>query len=514
MTQNSGDSGVDHYVQRMDLGADPFNDSNDYVYAGAGRSQTVDQLIHFVRFGEQVVMLLGATGSGTSTLLDQSLVTLEDLMDCCFINGDDESSPDQVMASLKEQLQLRLPEPIVRAEFLDAIKAFSIVDGEPEPFLVAVDQAHFLSVESLSLLREIRVASGNTARLFLAGEYQLEQLAKLASFGPGQLKILELERLSESETAEYLLGKLQSVGYAGDMPLNSDQLAVLHEQSAGNLRKINQLAPVLLVAPGENSSNQNRFRIPIAHVAAIIIVGLVLGISWLFQSSDDEQHSDDPATVSIPLDLNKSRLKNNEASPALEPAPKEAPVAIVQQGVDETKQVESVGIASGSGSIERRSPLVANALPAESDPVATSDSGKEEQQPAPSAVVAVESKSKSKSKSKPKPKPKPKPVLSALSSREHRILNLPNTAYMLQLMGAIDEARTRGLVKQYVGRLPVTYFATLRKNKPWFVAVSGPYDSKEAALTAIKFLPPELQKERPWARSVAGLQQEIRDSRL
>lgn len=524
MTEVSSGYGVDHYVQRLDLGDDPFNGNsdNDYFYTGAARGQTLDQLVHFVRFGEQVVVLLGATGSGTSSLLDQSLVVLEDLTDCCYINGDDETLPDQIMASLNEQLQLRLSEPVERADFLDAIKLFSLVDGEPEPFLLAIDQAHYLSFESFELLREMVAASGNIVRLLLVGEYQVEQLAKLASFGSRQLKILELEPLSASETAEYLLGKLQSVGYAGEMPLNSDQLAVLVEQAGGNLAEINQLAPVLLASQDQNILGNNRFRIPIVHVVAIAVLAVVLLLSWVFQSSNDSQSKGDSATVSIPLDLSNSQLHRNEIELVVEPSSKRSSVSAANVADSVTATTDAAVAVSASGGIDRSSPSIAVKETVVIAP--KSAVGKESVKSSSelSQKVAEEVAAPPKAKKSPvkKPTSQPsqvvkivKPVPSRISAREQRILNLPATAYMLQLMGAIDESRTRGLVKQYIGRLPVTYFETHRKEKPWFVAVAGPYDTKEAALAAIKVLPSKLQKERPWARSVASLQQEIRDNR-
>ena len=532
MAEVSSEYGVDHYVQRLDLGDDPFNGNSDsdYFYTGAARGQTLDQLVHFVRFGEQIVVLLGASGSGTSSLLNQSLVVLEDLMDCCYINGSDEIQPDQIMASLNEQLQLCLSEPIESVEFLDAIKLFSLVDGEPEPFLLTIDQAHFLSFESFELLREIVAASGNIAKLLLVGEYQVEQLAKLASFGSGQLKILELQALSNSETEEYLLGKLQSVGYAGDMPLNSDQLAVLSEQAGGNLAEINQLAPVLLASQDEDNVSRKRYEIPRVHGVAVALLAAVLLLFWVFQRSDENQSGSGSATVSIPLDLSNSQLHRNDTTATAESMVEGSSNSASDIANKVTVTTDTVAVASASGGIDRSSPAVLGraastkaALVALPKAVVEKESVKSQSELDPNvAADAVMSQKPQKSAVVDKPANQPAkvaqqlisvPVSSGMSPREQRILNLPVTAYMLQLMGALDESRTRGVVKQYIGRLPLTYVETRRKDKPWFVAVAGPYDTRSAALAAIKELPPQLQKERPWPRSIATLQQEIRDSR-
>lgn len=82
--------------------------------------------------------------------------------------------------------------------------------------------------------------------------------------------------------------------------------------------------------------------------------------------------------------------------------------------------------------------------------------------------------------------------------------------YLLQLMGASEEERARGLVKSYVGQLPITYFEARRKGAPWYVVVTGPYSSKQAARDGVASLPVKLRAQKPWVRSVAGVQQEIR----
>ena len=56
-------------------------------------------------------------------------------------------------------------------------------------------------------------------------------------------------------------------------------------------------------------------------------------------------------------------------------------------------------------------------------------------------------------------------------------------------------------------------FETILKGKPWYVAVTGPYRDKSAAFMAIGKLSPSLRNEKPWPRSVAGIQSDIRTRR-
>lgn len=485
---------AEHYVQRLDLGEDPFavDFESDYFYAGGMRRQLLDQLVHFSRFGGQTVLLVGATGSGTSTLLDQAYELIEDAMDCCFINAEESTSPEQLLESLNEQLNFQLPSPISQVDFLAALRSGLIIDGEPEPIMLAVDQAHYLSIDAYKLLHQmVDLGEGNIC-LLIAGEYQVEQLAKLASFNDEHIKLVELEPLTETETGDYILGLLRSVGYAGDLPLSNDQLAVLYERSGGNLFEVNQLVPSLLDVKAIATPSTFRFGIPIAHVAAIGILAGALIVSWLYQGRDDQPV--EVATSQQPVSVERVEPPSialiKEAHVVPEPEQQESVASVEPTNVPSIEEVNTESIDySAPAKVEPEPEKVISALSVPPVP------------PAP----AVPAK-----KAKPKPAAETKPIIPV---REQRLLAYPETNYVLQLIGSVDEARAREFVKRYINRMPVTYFETRLKGKPWFVVVTGPYNEKPAALAGIKVLPQELQKQRPWARSIAGVQKDIRENR-
>ena len=552
----------DHYVQRLDLGADPFAEDfeSDYFYSGAQRRQILDQLVHFGRFSDQVVMLVGATGSGTSWLVDRDYAQLAEVMDCCFVDAESAMSDQQLMSVLNEQLQLDLAEPIMAGEFMAAVQSIAYIDGEPEPILVVVDQAHYLSLESYVLLRDLVLQGADFIRLMLVGEYQVENLALLAQFDKQTIKRLELEPLTQEEIGAYLLGLLQSVGYAGDQPLGNDQLAVLYEQTGGNLAEVTQLLPTLLSADDEEPKAGLRRAIPLTHIAVIGLLVVVLVAGWLYQSPMSSLDSPSVTTTEKELDEKINTSKANTSNGAIDRIPTSVePKAIATiQRLNEVVSEDAGKIAEDKAQAntapdQKEGPElpvsgVAKSSPAETSPQAEVDVEQEVPAPEPSATVAVTKpvfpdvqpapvKPKvaavESANVKPKPAAKDKKVAAVtktvkqpksdvktqapavkaspqIPSREQRLLDVPSDNYVLQLMGSVDEARARSFVKKYVGRLPISYFEAELKGKPWFVAVVGPYDNKQAALAGIKVLPAELQKLRPWARSIEGIQADIR----
>lgn len=509
-------TGADHYVHRLGLDDDPFAShfQTDYFYNGGMRQQLLEQLLHYCRFGEQVLLLTGSTGSGTSTVLEVLLSDLYDQMDCCRVNAEELLSPDQLLFSLAEQLDFSSPGSIV--DLLNDLR--QCVDDEGgEPILIAVDQAHYLSVEGYELLMHLVQSEPGLVHLLFAGEYQIEQLAKLGGFDEADLQLLELEALTESETGEFLMGLLRSVGYAGEPPLSADQLSVLYQQSAGNLLEIKRVAPGLL---GLNSGQAaSGFSIPPKHMAVVGVLALLLLASWFFPGAEqvDELSSsvpisgqrvsapvvldidrDDPKPVSVPGDKPAvaAPVAINEPSLSTEP-PASKPIAPVAE-VARVQSVPPVSLPASRLVVERAEPVTV--------------------EPAPAKAPAV---SKSAPESTPESAPEltlsaPPPIVAAsenIPPREQRLLKLTASHYMLQLLGSVDEQRTREFVKRYIGKFALTYFETQRNDAPWFVVVAGPYEDREVAKAAAKALPGKLQKQKPWTRSVASVQADIKANR-
>ena len=532
MTQASATYAADHYVQRLDLGADPFapDHSDDHFYAGAMRRQLLDQLVHFGHFSDQVVLLVGSTGSGSSTLLGAMFAQLQQVMDCCLIDADVVMSPDQLLTSLSQQLRLDADAADNPAEFLLALKSCAVIEGEPEPVLIAVDQAHYMALENFELLNHLHSQADGVIHLVLAGEYQVEQLAKLAGFDSEQRKLLELEPLTAGETGDYLLGLLQSAGYAGDQPLSSDQLAVLHEQSGGNIAEIKQLVPTLLAADQVADGKRLNFTIPSAHIVAIAILAAALLLSYFYQGDETVTGPSQPVSSAdtADTDIIGNPVPDMQSEPPLRAVVRAEPVSQIPIATTDTTVLN---VPPSTATDEERA--VQTTVPAQADkPGKATPSNNKPVQPARPEPVKDVAVTSVVTTPPPAPKPKPKtadelavstvdkqPAVATATTgdgipvRERRLLDLPADHYMLQLLGTVDEQRVRGFVKQYIGRLPITYVETRRNAKPWFVALTGPYNDKNTAVAGIKVLPAQLQKQQPWPRTVGSIQRDIQKKR-
>jgi DamX protein len=97
-----------------------------------------------------------------------------------------------------------------------------------------------------------------------------------------------------------------------------------------------------------------------------------------------------------------------------------------------------------------------------------------------------------------------------LPARDQRLLGMKGTDFMLQVLGSSNEQAVRDYVKRYVGQLPISYFETSMRDKPWFVVLVGPYASRELAQSAVLEFPADMQKQSPWVRTVASIQADIK----
>lgn len=131
---------------------------------------------------------------------------------------------------------------------------------------------------------------------------------------------------------------------------------------------------------------------------------------------------------------------------------------------------------------------------------------------APEAPVVVAQAAVKQGPSAPAAVAEPEPQTTAVNplSRADELLEWPDSGYTLQLLAARAEKSVEQFLKQQANPERFYYFATTYKNAPWHVVVYGQFADRTAAMNAVKTLPEDLRKLRPWARSVASVKADIR----
>ncbi|WP_261843547.1 AAA family ATPase [Aliamphritea ceti] len=97
-----------------------------------------------------------------------------------------------------------------------------------------------------------------------------------------------------------------------------------------------------------------------------------------------------------------------------------------------------------------------------------------------------------------------------LTVSEQALLEWPTSGYTLQVLGAGLKKSADDFIRGQQEPQKFYLFRTTYKGNPWYVVVYGQYKSRQSASVASKSLPDGLRKLQPWARSIQGIQSEIK----
>lgn len=504
---------------------DPFSDeqADGRFFPGAGRGERVEQLLQLLRYGPGLSLLVGPTGIGKRSLLVHLLTLIDrDLFDVAVLDA--AATPD--FARLLTQLDepWRSMEPFTPDNFLELVPAVAAAADEESKTLVCIlVGAQQLSVAVLDSLQAMLTASAGlpVKCLLLVDAAELEAVPVLSELMKGlpDTAVLYLDPLDQAQTGQYLHYRLQGAGL-GTTSFNTQQVERIFHKSGGIITRINEAArELLLEAMPAAQKAPEKPPLPwvqIGGLAAAILIVLVL-----FSSGSDP---DEPQ----PVTQTSSVVLDNPVQPLSEPATTHQPFAEVARMAAETAPppaepepaLSDVATEAGTGygpgagqsapaGIEMVPPVPAQA----GTPVVEnkpSVAPAEVQRPAPVTRPAPVVSRPATSASKPAAS---KPVAAAQpaanGARAGRVLALPQDHYVLQLLGAQEEATVKRFLNQYPSLRKVTYYKTWRQGKPWFVVVQGDYPSYAAAKSAVATLPAALQKQTPWIRQVSAVTKEI-----
>lgn len=103
-------------------------------------------------------------------------------------------------------------------------------------------------------------------------------------------------------------------------------------------------------------------------------------------------------------------------------------------------------------------------------------------------------------------------TFSDLSSAERSLMAIDSSHYGLQLVAVGNQANLDGFIKTNKLEGSAFYYKTTRQGRDWYVLIYGDFASRAAAKAAVGGLPVSLQKLKPWARSYADIQNQIKQA--
>ena len=563
---DSANSEHPEYLEAWSLRCHPFEDRLDsqFFYAGSALMQRLDLLTHLVQFGESVVVVSGPRGSGKSSLLEQFLGQINPQWDICLMDAE---SGDQLSDRLAE---------IVGGSAEDdeqsMLTRWAAQTAAPQHLVVVIDNAEQLDNATCQQLCELAgLPEGERLRIVLFGTADTQQrvrtmLEKLASKRTCQT--LDVPKLTEEETASYLMYRLAVAGYSGESPFTPTEVRAMCKAADGRPGEINQLAHESLIEHHLRAKNKNRAparrstaknSVPVWIGASIGIIAIAGYLGWQrLTPTTGPDHDIAPPQVAfskMPLELPPTPLSadsiDDAPAPLPEPPSPEAQVADtpalvtetadidtpVETVVDEVKSITPSPIvtadtippdatseakpeasaapvitaapAASTKPIESDTPSPRSAVPTGEQPAAIRDEPVTLPAPAPKDATITE-------KAAAVPPSPEQPLPASAPNQPHRedwLLQQQPTAFTLQLLGSREQSSIPTYIKRNALETEKTaYYRGRYRDADWYVLLYGIYPDKAAALAARSTLPDKVQKAKPWPRSLKSVQDSIHET--
>lgn len=545
---------------RLGLSEDPFSARVNAFYDGAQRRHNLETLRHLSIFGDMVLLLTGDRGSGKTALIDQFSKNFANEIQLIRLSAGSGSERINSIVRLAaiSGLEISAKDPV-----RDVLE--HLIDKYAENFektgkrtLVIVDDAHALPADELltylQVMGSLDPESG--AVLSLVGLPSL--MHEVASYEhPDRsdwLHQIHLKPLSEQETEEYLVCRLEAAGYVGELPLDAAQIAQLHDLARGMPGMVGEsFSAILLGMAGPSSENgPSVSRVP---QYALYAISVLLVLSFVFVSY---QHGF--------FDSGEPQAEVLVASAAEDSLEKAQRLALLEKAIAESAEMASEPLSPISGDDEALYLDVAGASVANdsvldsaanldeaagiseviSEAVVTQGSQRElivvAQDTGESGSLDVPLRGESKLSQaiggdssvrltqlvkgedvEPLVKPaiarkiEVKKERSSVSSKviaEHDasyrskawVLSQADTAYTAQVLGSYNEETARKFVQRQKAAAPELYYVlTEYKGRAWYVVLFGTFESKRLAEQALKASSRGVKSQKPWLRSFAGI---------
>ena len=504
-TLSADDSYLDHYG----FSHDPFASRvPGFKFFPAQRKPVLGQLHHLARYSQLLLVVTGPEGSG-KTLLRQALVASSNKQSVlsAVITPQGTADSSAILQQIAQALNIQ------RTDF-DAVMAQIVqlaLTGQ-EVYLL-VDDAEQLTGAAVETL--LRLAEGNPEarpHVFLFGEDSLVARLEALVEGEERFHVIALQPYEEDETREYLALRLEGAG-AGLDCFTEEQILRIHEQSGGWPGAINVVAREELIDAIAHSKTRKiarawPFSLPSKHLLAAIAVLCVIAVAFLLRGGEQEPEGQLSAPLALgnpPPEAESDSTANQVAEPERQSKIEfQAPVPVAPTAPE---SVPAGAVEPSNEAVEKKSSAVALQNGAREGAAVTQEEAQTPVTPPPPAPV-VREPAASPAPEPVRPAPTPAPSAAAASSHSAWYVGQQGSRYLVQILGTRTEKNAQALIARHGS--DYRYFVKMHDGNPLYVVTFGNFANRAAALAAIKTLPAALQSGKPWARTFASVQQEMR----
>lgn len=369
------------------------------------------------------------------------------------------------------------------------------------------------TLEEIRLLSNLETDRHKLLQIVLFGQPELDENLRQNNIRQLRERITHsfyLSPLSAAEIASYLAFRLHAAGYRGPELFSKRVIAYIEKASGGLTRRVNIIADKALLAAFadnthdislkhvRNAVEDSEFNHRRAHNAPPVWVGWILAgasaavagvVAWWFlaQPSIDRNRSAAPPAAAVPAN------------------------------------VVAIPVAAAPPSTQVAAPHPETVAPAA--PAAAPEPAAAEQPGAPPALRIASEISQpthpvnsEAAVTQAQAEPLPDDFLERrLQATESWLSTQRERTYTIQLMGSADAEYLKQYFKSLAKSIEtdnIFVYRTVANMKPSLTVVYGAYPTLRAVNEAIEQLPPELQRYRPYQRTIRGIRAELEAARV
>lgn len=227
----------------------PFVDTEPAgrFFATPELTQRFNLIRHLIQNSEQLVLVLSESGYGKTSLLNQLKIAESEHWWVCTLSSTPAISPEALISHILAAFKVRHEGKSHQAlkESLRNHIASTRYNGQLPVFLV--DDAHLLPIATLKVLIELAMQTEQFTRMrvVLFCEPQITSILAAPEFEIIQKTLvhtLDIPAFSQTQVGDYILFRLQNIGYTAIHPFNPHLIKKIYTQSEGIPFKINKLA--------------------------------------------------------------------------------------------------------------------------------------------------------------------------------------------------------------------------------------------------------------------------------
>lgn len=478
-----------NYKSALDLNLDPFSSDLDlsFLYEYESLEQSFAMFNNLIQSTEIIVLVIGEDGAGKTMLLTRYLTS---------------SKAGWKTSRIRIHPVAKKIQPDLFQE-MDSYPAYVLNDSN-DPIII-IDDAHTLDKQQMQFLLQNAMSSDDkkkVKRFVLIGESGLnEMLSELADSLHTNIAISKifLPPLTREETAGYLNYRLAVAGYVGKSAFPASAVKQIHRSSEGLPGRINAIAAEWL--KNKYTGSKKGFGIfrqimdqprALGWVAAgcalvaMVLVGLYYHLAVSAPQQDNKRY--------------QAKIIRKKIMPAGHLGQTLPAVSKTKALIKETRDSHP---AQPSETLEEETIALAEKL---SPPPAPASSPDDQLKAEPvidqKDIGAISALGPESQEYRPG---------AGKIHREKWLLTQNSAYYTIQILGVRNEKRLQNFVEENIRSKErnIAYYQTSYKGKDWYPLLYGVYATKTEASSAMKELPPTVQKASPWIRRMSSVHRAI-----